>query len=461
MLSWTSVDPSFFAKHRIHLEQDDDGFHCFADQRLKPATQHLLLYLTQGKLKITYVDTARFEALGDSILDEEADKGDADKFIVKWAQEVLTDAIEAGASDIHIEPRQFALQVRYRLDGNLQIAREFGLEYRDEIISRFKVLADLDIAEKRKPQDGKIHYKMRRRYIDCRVSTIPTAKGEKVVIRILDPSKVRLDLTDLGMPDYMLHDFKKAIHLPFGLILVTGPTGSGKTTTLYGALNEISSEHLNIMTIEDPIEYQLEGLNQSQVRPQIDYGFKEALRSFLRQDPNVIMLGEIRDSETAEMAMRASMTGHLVFSTLHTNSAAGTMPRLTDMGVEPYLVASSLQMAIGQRLLRRLCQKCKIIDQTALQTASRYSLDIPVDKTVYTANGCDDCRRQGFRGRVGVFEGLTITDSLREQIHRRASETEILAAIPGHQSLLDHGLHRLFNGETALSELLAEVATRH
>lgn len=460
MLTWEHVDPAFLIKHRIFLEKEDETFLCYSDHRLKPALQHLLLYLTKGKLKIKYVDSARFESLGDSLLEADKDQQDSDKFIVKWVQEIILDAVEVSASDIHIEPRSNALQVRYRLDGHLQKVREFGLEYRDEIISRFKVMADLDIAEKRKPQDGKIHFKMRRRHIDCRVSTVLTAKGEKVVIRLLDPSKVRLDLLDIGMPQHVLKPFQESIRQPYGLILVTGPTGSGKTTTLYAALNEIGSEHLNIMTIEDPIEYQLEGLNQSQVRPQIDYGFKEALRSFLRQDPNVIMLGEIRDMETAEMAMRASMTGHLVFSTLHTNSAVGTMPRLMDMGVEPYLIASSLHMALGQRLLRKLCDHCKVIDEKAFDSAARYNLTLPEDSEIYTFKGCEACRQQGYRGRIGVFEGLMINDQMREVINKRGSEAEMIAAAPAYKNLLDHGVLRLREGQTSFGEMLTEIVLK-
>ena len=279
--------------------------------------------------------------------------------VIQQVNHLIDQAIDQQASDIHIEPYETFFRVRYRLDGVLHTIGELSLLQREAIISRLKIMADLDIAEKRRPQDGRIRHQHGDRTIDLRVSTLPTDFGEKVVLRILDKSHLRLDLDVLGFDEVALSTFRQAIHQPYGIILVSGPTGSGKTTTLYAALNELNTDEVNITTIEDPIEYNLPGINQTHVRADIGLTFARALRSFLRQDPNIIMVGEVRDAETAKIAIRASLTGHLVISTIHTNDAPSTITRLVDMGIEPFLIASSIRLTVAQRLVRRICPDCK------------------------------------------------------------------------------------------------------
>jgi len=451
------LDEEALKAHRLILEDDPDGARvCWSDRRQPPAMVHLLMVLTDGALDLRYVDTDSFESML-APEEEAALSGSADRVIVKWVQETIAAAVDQEASDIHLEPLSDALQVRFRLDGRLEVVRQFGLEYKDEIISRIKVLADLDIAEKRRPQDGKIQLTLKRRPIDFRVSCIPTGRGEKVVIRILDQSRVALNLDTLGMPASIREPFREVIHRPFGLLLVTGPTGSGKTTTLYAALEEIRSDSLNITTIEDPIEYQLEGLNQTQVRPQIGFGFAEALRSFLRQDPNVIMVGEIRDLETAEMSIRAALTGHLVLSTLHTNTAPGAVPRLIDMGVEPYLLASALHLTLAQRLLRLLCPACRVADEEAAALMTRYGLALEGSGTIYRARGCASCKEKGYRGREGVFELFRIDERVRAAIHEGAPETALAEVATGYRPMAAQGLDLIEAGRTSFEELLREV----
>jgi len=440
----------------IDVEEEDGPLVCWSDTRQSPAMLHLLMHLSEGALDLRYVDTDTYESLR-APEEENAFSGAADKIIVKWVQEIITAAVEQQASDIHLEPLSDVLQVRYRLDGRLQVVRAFGLEDKEEIVARIKVLADLDIAEKRKPQDGKIQLSIRRRPIDFRVSCIPTGRGEKVVIRILDQSRMSLDLDTLGMPGEIQAPFREVIMRPYGMMLVTGPTGSGKTTTLYAALKEIRSDALNITTIEDPIEYQIEGLNQTQVRPQIGFTFSDALRSFLRQDPNVIMVGEIRDIETAEMSIRAALTGHLVLSTLHTNTAPGAVPRLIDMGVEAYLLASALHLTLAQRLLRRLCPTCMRPDPDAVAKLTEYGLDPAESGSVFTARGCEACLEKGYRGRLGVYEHFALDEDVRRLIHEGADETTLGHAAKGYRPMINHGFDLIKARLTSFDELLREV----
>lgn len=451
------LDEEILTQNRLIIDEEDDGsLVCFSDIRQGPEVVHLLMLASGGDLNLQFVDTETFENM---VAPQEEDTfvGSADKVIVKWVQELISGAVEQHASDIHLEPLTDALQVRYRQDGRLRVVRSFGLEYRDEIVSRIKVLADLDIAEKRRPQDGKFQMNLRRRQIDFRVSCIPTGKGEKIVIRILDQSKLQLDIASLGMPTLVQDQFSEVINRPYGMLLVTGPTGSGKTTTLYSAMNEIKAETLNIMTIEDPIEYQIEGLNQTQVRPQVGFGFSDALRSFLRQDPNVIMVGEVRDLETAEMSIRAALTGHLVLSTLHTNTAVGAVPRLVDMGVEAYLLASALHLVLAQRLLRQLCPACKKPDPNASKMAERYKIELAPGETIYTAAGCDACTNKGYRGRLGVFECMMVDEAVREGIHEGYNETALAKVAPGYRSMVNHGLDLIRTHVTSFDELVQEV----
>jgi type IV pilus assembly protein PilB len=370
---------------------------------------------------------------------------------------LISDAVRLGASDIHVEPYEAYVRIRYRLDGMLQEVSRPSVGAGRTLISRLKIMADLDIAEKRRPQDGRIRVKEADRTIDIRVSTLPTDFGEKVVLRILDKSRLQLDLARLGFEEGDLKTFRKALKLPHGMILVTGPTGSGKTTTLYAALNYINSPGINITTIEDPIEYNLTGINQTHVRSDIGLSFAAALRSILRQDPNVVMVGEIRDGETAEIAVRAALTGHLVLSTLHTNDAASAITRLLDMGIEPFLVAASVKMILAQRLLRRICPDCKTTHAPTPEQIEE--LGIPGPAQFWRGAGCPRCGQTGFSGRLAVYEVLKIENGIAGQINRRAPSGEILekAREKGFRSLREMALSAATQGMTTIEEVLRET----
>ncbi|NLK62140.1 MAG: type II secretion system ATPase GspE [Fusobacteria bacterium] len=369
---------------------------------------------------------------------------------------ILKQAIEDKASDIHIESEEEELRVRFRIDGVLHEVMQPPKNLESPIVSRIKIMAKLDIAERRIPQDGRIELKYEKKDIDLRVSTLPTVYGEKVVMRILDKSNVTISMQNLGFSDDFLNAFRRLIKKPNGILLVTGPTGSGKTSTLYAALNEINTLDKNIITLEDPVEYQLKIINQVQINPGVGLNFASGLRSILRQDPDVIMLGEIRDRETAEIAIEAAMTGHLVFSTLHTNSAAGAVARLIDMGVEPFLISSSLIGVIGQRLVRRICNNCKkeiSPDQTTIEELNIY---LNNDDKFYQGEGCKVCKKTGYKGRTGVNEILVPDDNIRRLINERASATDIknVAEKLGMVSMRKDGLNKVKKGVTTLEEVL-------
>ncbi|MDX1606897.1 MAG: type II secretion system ATPase GspE, partial [Candidatus Competibacterales bacterium] len=349
-------------------------------------------------------------------------ESDDDAPIIRLINAMLSEAIKENASDIHVEPFENRLVVRFRIDGVLREVLSPPRALTPLIVSRIKVMARLDIAEKRLPQDGRISIKIAGRPVDVRVSTIPAGHGERVVLRLLDKQAGRLDLTHLGMEPVQLEVMKDLIKKPHGIILVTGPTGSGKTTTLYAALASLNDASRNILTVEDPIEYYLDGIGQTQVNTKVDMSFARGLRAILRQDPDVVMVGEIRDLETAEIAVQASLTGHLVLSTLHTNTAIGAVSRLRDMGVEPFLLASSLIGLIAQRLVRTLCKSCR--EPYTPDHAECALLDIPVDNPpqIYHARGCDNCRQTGYTGRVGIQEVVAVDDALRTMIHDGQSE---------------------------------------
>lgn len=375
--------------------------------------------------------------------------------IIKLVDLIITQAIQNGASDIHIEPQRNRLILRYRIDGVLYEMPPPSLSLHLALVSRIKILSRMDIAEKRLPQDGGFSVRMEGKFIDLRVSTIPTIYGEKVVIRILDKERIPLELEKLGFFPEELALIKKGIKAPYGLVFLTGPTGSGKSTTLYAVLNEIKTPKKNILTIEDPVEYRLEGVNQVQVQPEIGLGFAQALRSFLRQDPDIILVGEVRDLETAEICVRASLTGHLVLSTLHTNDASSAILRLIDIGVAPYLVASSLRLIIAQRLIRKLCPKCK----EAYELKERKVLDNLEIKNmpVYRARGCEECNYIGYKGRTLLAEVILVDEEMRELIYKEASPLKILerAKSKGTLSLLESGLKRVEEGLTSLEEVLS------
>ncbi len=375
--------------------------------------------------------------------------------IIRYVNQVLDHASRAGASDIHIEPFENRCRVRLRIDGNLDEISPPPQSLLVPIVSRIKVLAKMDIAEKRAPQDGAIALRSGEKRFDVRVSTVPTIYGEKVVMRILDRSAIPLQLSDLGLDERQVTDLAESIQLPHGLMLVTGPTGSGKSTTLYACLNLLNKPHKNICTVEDPVEYKFMGINQIQVRNQAGLTFAGALRSFLRQDPDIIMVGEVRDAETAQICLRAALTGHLVLSTLHTNDALAAVNRLQDMGIEPFLLASTLRVLVAQRLIRRLCQHCRIAYECDPQTAGRF--DLEAGETLYRHHGCKECHSTGYRKRVGIFEVIRITGRMAELIQARTSLPELRRAATeqGMKLLRKSALEKARHGITSLEEAIS------
>jgi type IV pilus assembly protein PilB len=385
--------------------------------------------------------------------------------VIKLVNVILMSAIQKGASDIHIEPYEKELRVRYRIDGILYIIMQPPMKYRDAITSRIKIMSKLDIAEKRLPQDGRIKIRFQdagaTKDIDFRVSVLPTLFGEKIVMRLLDKDKLMLDMTKLGFEQESLTKFEAAIERPWGMVLVTGPTGSGKTNTLYSAISRINTSETNIMTAEDPVEFNLVGVNQVQVRENIGLNFAAALRSFLRQDPNTILVGEIRDFETAEIAVKAALTGHLVLSTLHTNDAPSTVNRLMNMGIEPFLVANSLNLVCAQRLVRRICKNCSEphpIPPAALVKAG-FSDDDAKTVIPNKGRGCEKCNNTGYKGRVGLYEVMEITEELRELVLVGASALELRrkAVDEGMLSLRMSGLRKVKDGVTTVDEVVRET----
>jgi type IV pilus assembly protein PilB len=383
--------------------------------------------------------------------------------VIRLVNLVLLDAIKKGASDIHIEPYEKEFRVRYRIDGILYEVMKPPMKLKNAIISRVKIMSELDIAERRLPQDGRIKLKLGKgREMDFRVSVLPTLFGEKVVMRLLDKSNLQLDMTKLGFDPEPLKWFKDAIKAPYGMMLVTGPTGSGKTTTLYSALSELNQTVVNITTAEDPVEYNLKGINQVQMHEEIGLNFAAALRSFLRQDPNIIMVGEIRDFETAEIAVKAALTGHLVLSTLHTNDAPSTISRLLNMGVEPFLVTASVVMILAQRLARRICPDCK--QPVTVPDQSLIDLGIKPEEiaglTLYKGAGCRNCASTGYKGRVALYEVMPFWEPLKEMVLNGASTVEIkLEAIRlGMKSLRMSGVQKLREGHTTVEEVVRVTA---
>ncbi len=428
-------------------------------------------------------------------LEQDKEKGDGDEFgdaeelvdildltdeapIIRWVNSLMFQAVKERASDIHIEPGEKDVIVRYRIDGVLRESKRANRQYLASILSRVKIMAGLNIAEKRLPQDGRIRRKIAGKDIDMRVATVPTAAGERVTIRLLDRSSVMLGLADIGFAADHLKELEAIIQRPHGILLVTGPTGSGKTTTLYACLSRINSPDLNILTIEDPVEYQLEGISQTQVNPKIELTFASGLRSFLRHDPDVIMVGEIRDVDTAEIAIQASLTGHLVFSTVHTNDSAGGITRLVDMGVEPFLVASSVVGLLAQRLVRRLCAHCRVLSTPTAEEMEALGIDfaafmrgeivIPVIKgavplppgKVYRAKGCHACLDTGYQGRSAIYELLHMNDEVRALALKNADSNQIkrAATARGMRTLRQDGGLKVLSGMTTIEEVMMVTA---
>jgi type IV pilus assembly protein PilB len=414
------------------------------------------------------IDVGDFDALVTGAVDKvevvegsdetEMKADDIDAPVIKLVNGILINAIKLGASDIHFEPYERTFRVRYRVDGILRKSLGLPIQIKNATVSRLKIMSRLDIAEKRLPQDGRIKLRLGKREMDFRVSVLPTLFGEKVVLRLLDKSALQLDMTRLGFEEGALRQFHEAIHKPVGMVLVTGPTGSGKTTTLYSALSELNKEVDNITTAEDPIEFNFMGINQVQMHEEIGLTFASALRSFLRQDPDIIMVGEIRDFETAQIAIQSALTGHLVMSTLHTNDAPGTITRLVDMGIEPFLITSSVLLILAQRLVRKICTECK--EPFKVNPKLLLGLGVPRGEidgfAVYKGKGCSLCSNTGYKGRVGLYEVMPLWDDVKELVLSRASSLDIKkeAIRQGMKTLRRAGVEKINEGMTTVEEVL-------
>ncbi|MED4603479.1 ATPase, T2SS/T4P/T4SS family [Paenibacillus validus] len=384
---------------------------------------------------------------------------DDDSPVVKTVNQIIIQAVQIGASDIHIDPQEDSLRIRYRVDGVMRTERSLPPHMQSVIIARVKIMANLNVAERRLPQDGRVEMDIEFRKVDIRISTLPTIHGEKVVMRVLDLGSALTDIEKLGLSEHNLGLFMKGIQGAHGVVLITGPTGSGKTTTLYSALSRLNHEDVNIITIEDPVEYQLQGINQVQVNPVTGLSFARGLRAILRQDPNIVMIGEIRDVETAEIAVRAAMTGHMVLSTLHTNSAVNAITRLIDMGVEPFLVSSSVNSIVAQRLVRRVCPSCSVAYSPSEDERKLFEAHGFEAQTLKKGQGCAECGRSGYRGRLAIHEILTLDDTLRSMIlqKRPDSDYRAYALTQSYVPLVKDGLAKAAAGYTTLSEIFRVI----
>ena len=412
----------------------------------------------------TLNEEAGLEVVQEGIADDDLDSAAEDASIIRFVNQVLRDAIELRASDVHLEPFEDEFRIRYRIDGDLQeVPVPPSLKrFQPAIVSRVKILSHLNIAEKRVPQDGRIKIRVDTHEVDIRVSIIPMLHGEAVVMRLLRQNSKLRGMSDLGMNHRELDSFRRVVQLPHGIVLVTGPTGSGKTSTLYTALNEINDHVRKIITIEDPVEYQLKGVNQIQVNEKSGLTFARGLRSILRHDPDVVLIGEIRDHETAQIAVQASLTGHLVFSTLHTNDAPGAITRLVDMGVEPYLVASSLEAVLAQRLVRVLCPHCKVVDDSPTAATYKTKLGIPLNHPIYKSVGCRECRNTGFHGRNAIFEWMDTNVEIRQLILQNTSADKLRDAAlrNGMRTLAEDGWRLVRQGATTVEEVLSVTTAK-
>jgi len=461
------------ATSRLFATQGLDALKTLTGLNLKPVLASSEVIQREMKKRLG-VGADTIDTLGEEgtfqVLDEhpeddtDLDTAAEDASIIRFVNQVLKDAIELRASDIHLEPFEDELRIRYRIDGVLQdvpVPAQIK-RFQPAIVSRVKILSHLNIAEKRLPQDGRIKIRIEESEVDIRVSVIPMLHGEAVVMRLLRQNSTLRGLVEIGMDTRELSGFQRVLQMPHGIILVTGPTGSGKTSTLYTALNEINDSDRKIITIEDPVEYQLRGVNQIQVSEKAGLTFARGLRSILRHDPDVILIGEIRDQETAQIAVQASLTGHLVFSTLHTNDAPGALTRLVDMGVEPYLVASSLEAVLAQRLVRVLCKACKQEDNSPAAHAFKAQVGIPVSTTIYRSVGCRECRQTGFLGRHAIFEWMDTDNEIRQLILKNASSDLIRDAArrAGMRTLAEDGWRLVRMGITTVEEVLSVTTAK-
>ena len=460
------------ATSRLFATQGLDTLKTLTGLKLKPVLapgeaiqREMKKRLGVGADTIDTLDEASLQVVDENKDDDtNLDSAAEDASIIRFVNQVLRDAIELRASDIHLEPFEDELRIRYRIDGVLQeipVPSQIK-RFQPAIVSRVKILSHLNIAEKRLPQDGRIKIRLENNEVDIRVSVIPMLHGEAVVMRLLRQNATLRGMRELGMDTRELDCFRRVLQLPHGIILVTGPTGSGKTSTLYTALNEINDAVRKIITIEDPIEYQLKGVNQIQVSEKAGLTFARGLRSILRHDPDVILIGEIRDQETAQIAVQSSLTGHLVFSTLHTNDAPGALTRLVDMGVEPYLVASSLEAVLAQRLVRVLCKHCKQVDDSPTAQAFKTQLGIPANATIYRSVGCRECRQTGFYGRHAIFEWMDSDNEIRQLILKNSSSDQLREAArrAGMRMLAEDGWRLVRAGVTTVEEVLSVTTAK-
>ncbi len=413
----------------------------------------------EGQMEVSEEDISVMEEDGSAFSLDTVEDLASQAPVIRLVNYLITDAVTKGASDIHIEPYEKRVRVRFRIDGVLEEQMSFSTRLKEAVVARVKIMSKLNIVERRVPQDGRIKIRVKNKEIDFRVSTVPTVTGEKVVMRLLDKSGLVLDLNLLGFEEEQKTLFERTIKKPYGMILITGPTGSGKTTTLYSALKILNTPGVNIMTVEDPVEYNFEGINQVNVNEEVGLTFASALRAFLRQDPDIILVGEIRDRETVDIAIKAALTGHLVFSTVHTNNAPATITRLIDMGVEPFLVGSSLLMVVAQRLVRKICPNCK--EEYEPPDEVLEALGLERDGTVfYRGRGCSRCRNTGYKGRMAVYEIMEVTEEMRKAISRGAPEDEIkrMAIENGMKTLREVGILKAKKGVTTLEEVIRAIS---
>lgn len=480
----SKVPYSFAKRHGILIDPDRERLHAYCRSTIQPQILAEIRRFAGQPLEIEEVTAERFNQLLQQIYEngagstgqivddlsediglqalaaqlpvtEDLLESQDDAPIIRLINGLLTEAIRENASDIHLEPFENRLLIRFRIDGVLREMLQPNRVLAPLLISRIKVMANLDIAEKRLPQDGRFSVRIAGHPVDVRVSTIPAASGERIVLRLLDKQAGRLDLEQLGMVEEMLAKVDRLIHRPNGIILVTGPTGSGKTTSLYAALSRLNEASRNIMTVEDPIEYYLDGIGQTQVNTKVDMTFARGLRAILRQDPDVVMVGEIRDRETAEIAVQASLTGHLVFSTLHTNTAIGTITRLRDMGIEPFLLSSTVSGILSQRLVRLLCRDCRESYPATPAECRELGVSVKSPPIIYRAKGCEACHDQGYLGRTGLYEFVEMSGDLPKMVHEHAGEHEMEKyARAFSPSLRDDGIRRVLSGETSLAEVV-------
>lgn len=473
-MTTVQADASFLKllrSHRIAAEANDsNGMKLIIDSTSSAALLSYVQFVFGRQAMISRIPLSELEVLLENTVGEsgtvsgKVDRAHSsepavDSRVVQMVDGLIRSAIASRASDIHFEPGEYSLACRIRIDGMLVEKQLIDRSQVPEVLSRLKIMAGLDIAEKRRPQDGRIRFPFEDRQVDIRVSVIPTEFGEKAVLRLLDKAQLRLDLDGLGFTAGQLEIFTERVSVANGIVLVTGPTGSGKTTTLYATLCRLKRPQVNISTVEDPIEYNLPGINQTQVKPEIGLTFSAMLRALLRQDPNIIMVGEIRDSETLEIALRASMTGHLVLSTVHTNSAVATVTRLLDMGAEPFLLSSALRLIVAQRLIRLNCQHCLTELSDPLEATVAMRLNYALTGTERKSTGCERCSQTGFAGRQAIYELLPISEPVKELIQLRATETQFSALMLSHGlgTLFEAGHHLIRRGLTTPSEVLREI----